>query len=427
MRPLGSPCRDVGGGVGVSMSTEHIPTSRSFAEDAEYTLRRVRGSIVETLGALGIENERPQDIARQLGLHKSLAWKIAKIAQASDPFSLYQHIPGAGGLGIFLEHAQQHGAPTNVLDSVRTSVETLDELQVVHASDRATFELMLSSFARDGQPELLVNHRKQLFRGSLGVWGIQAKTEFLCYLVQPSKPGSAVCDIACLKGFVDLQRLRPDVPWCLCKSRCATDDGETVTQPVNRVPLHEDFVGVDRAPLLPQFCSSPLPELRRVKVGKGFVHDELVEGPIGNTGAVTCVTGEVLREVISNKRSEDNKRGYWTLNVFTPIEWVIFDLIVHESMADLMPPKLSMHSKLGGEPEYFEPGSSGIKLPLTEQMEDLGNPAVVQIPAVPRYREMVSYVFDKLEWDADAFRGYRAAIQYPALSSSVVLEHELLD
>ena len=334
----------------IPMSTKQNTIIGPFEEGADYTLRRLRGSIVETLGSLELQNERPQEIARQLGLDKSLAWKIAKIAQSDDPFALFQHIPGQGGIDIFLHNAQSRGVPTAVLDRVREAVDSLDELQDVHAGDRATFELMLSAFTRQGQHEALINHRKQLFRGASSVWGIQAVSEFLCYIVNPIASDSLTCDVACIKGFVELKRLRPDVPWCLCKSRCPTDDGETVSTPQRRVPLDESIADAQTPPLLQEFCSKPLPRLQRVDAGDGFVHDELVEGPIGNTGAVTCVTGEVLRSIISNKKDEHNQRGYWTLNVFTPIEWVVFDIIVHERLVPLMPPRLSMYSKLGGEP-----------------------------------------------------------------------------
>src|SRR5690554_4498328 len=169
---------------------------RSFAEDTEQTLRRLRGAVVETLGSLGLHNERPQDIARQLGLDKSLAWKIARVAQASDPYAMYQHIPGPTGIDIFLQTAERRGAPPDVLQEVRAAVVNLDQLVHVHAGDRGTFELMLSAYSKEGQREAIIDHRKLLFKGASSVWGVQAFAEFLSYIVQPVEKGSDRCDIA---------------------------------------------------------------------------------------------------------------------------------------------------------------------------------------------------------------------------------------
>lgn len=404
-----------------------LAPSRSFAEDTEQTLRRLRGAVVETLGSLGLHNERPQDIARQLGLDKSLAWKIARIAQASDPYGMYQHIPGPTGIDIFLQTAERRGAPADVLEEVRKAVVNLDQLVHVHAGDRGTFELMLSAYSRDGQREAIIDHRKLLFKGASSVWGVQAFAEFLSYLVQPVEPGSDRCDIACVKGFIDLRRLRPDVPWRLCRSRCSRDDGTNAAKMNARVPLDEKYIGRSAPPLLEQFCSRPLPELRRTELGDGFVHDELVEGPIGNTGAVTCITGELLRNVISTKQHDKSERGYWTCSIETPVEWLIFDLIVHESLIPIMPPSVTMYSKLGCGPEVPEPGARRIKLPTFEEMEDLGQPAMGQITQVPLHREMISYALENLGWNARKFRGYRATIAYPVIASSVVLEHKLFE
>lgn len=400
---------------------------RSFAEETEQTLRKLRGAVVETLGSLGLNNARPQDIARQLGLDKSLAWKIARIAQANDPYAMYQHIPGPTGIDIFLQTAERRGAPPDVLQEVRSSVVNLDQLVHVHAGDRATFELMLSAYSKDGQRDAVIEHRKLLFKGASSVWGVQAFAEFLSYVVQPVEPGSDRCDIACVKGFIDLRRLRPDVPWRLCRSRCSSDDGINTAKMNTRVPIDEKYIGKSSPPLLEQFCSSPLPTLRRSELGDGYVQDELVEGPIGNTGAVTCITGELLKNVISTKQVDQSERGHWTCSIESPVEWLIFDLIVHESLIPLMPPSVTIYSKLGSGPEVPEPGARRIKLPAFEQMEDLGQPAVGQITQVPLHREMLTHTFEKLGWNARKFRGYRASIAYPVIASTVVLEHKLFE
>jgi len=178
--------------------------------------------------------------------------------------------------------------------------------------------------------------------------------------------------------------------------------------------------------LLREFCSKPLPRFRRTIRQHGFVEDELVEGPVGNTAAVTCITGEVSRGVASYYRSEHNRCGAVVARMRTPCEALVFDQLAHEDLFGRISPELIIYSQLTGGPSIPFPGMECDRLPLSESVEYLGKgPSVVYTPHVPRYAEMVQYVFDKLALDGERFDVYRVVLLYPPIPTSVVMSHEL--
>ena len=73
------------------------------------SLRRARQTAEEprhgVLAGLAESTSRPHELEKALGLHKTLAWKIAKIVECRDPSAVYQYLPGPGAINKFLAAA----------------------------------------------------------------------------------------------------------------------------------------------------------------------------------------------------------------------------------------------------------------------------------------------------------------------------------
>jgi hypothetical protein len=178
--------------------------------------------------------------------------------------------------------------------------------------------------------------------------------------------------------------------------------------------------------LLREFCSRPLPDVRRYLNPDGSVEDELAEGLVGNTGTISCVMGEVCRSVVPYYRSAHNRFGEVNDIVRTPCELLLLDQFVHEDVFGRISPELVVYSELEGPNHYPAAGRKPNQLPTWETVEYLGKgPTVVHILDVPRYAEMVRYVFRKLGWDGDRFDVYRVRLEYPVIPTAVAMRHEL--
>jgi hypothetical protein len=395
---------------------------RPFPDHAKAVVRSIRGAFSELLTSVGSDPQAPQEFGRRFKLNKNLAWKISKIIQTDDPSVALTQMPGTAGINIFLKSMESAGASSLLLDTARETVQEYEDLIRVHSGDRATLEIMASELSSEGRKQRDEYHRKQLFQGASYVWGVQAKVNLKVGLVGPgSKTG--LLDFASVNALIDFRRFRRDVTWVMASRRGRNDDGSKMKTSASE-PIDLQFSDVDQAPLMPDFCSQPLPELRRVptRTGNNF---ELVEGPVGNVGARTCVVGAIQRG-IPYCRTPENEWGEHTAISDTPAELMILDLFFHESFSFAIPPEASFYSELTADAPYPARGRENNRLPLTESLQDLGTgPLLVATPEVPRYRQMVQTVFDRMGWSPKEFHGFRMRMVYPPCPTALVLRYRL--
>src|SRR5262249_42977063 len=149
------------------------------------------------------------------------------------------------------------------------------------------------------------SHRKKLFQGASAIWGVKARAQVAAHFIAPADGGTL--DIAMACGLVDLRRLRSEVPWPVASVRQFAGDGAPQPNDVWE-PVDPDL-GQSDVPLMREFCSQPEPALRTAPGMAGATRYELVEGPVGNTAAVTCMTGWIHRRCVSRYRDEIERYG----------------------------------------------------------------------------------------------------------------------
>ena len=392
---------------------------KAFDEASEDVLRAVRASLTDALAAVGLAGVRPMALAERLAIDKSLASRLARFIRDPDPLAGFRHLPGAGGMEILLRAVAEAGADDARLDEVRRALDRLDRLIDDHGGDRATFQVLAEHHAGAARGHIGEGLRKQLFRAAAGVWGVQARAKLLLAILAPNADDPSMLDVAHVSGFIDLQRLRPDLPWVVRRSRYQRDD-----EPLR--PASEPLEpGVEGTPLLRRFCSEDLPPIRSFPAPDGFVYDELSPGRVGKVGAVTCLMGEIGRAVARHAPGPDNRAGTYTLTVRTPIEQILFDVLVHRDVHHARPPSLTVHSLYEGRPpqRFDEPGV-GV-LPIAGRVEPLGSPPVLQTPALGAYPEIAAFAFDRAGWRPREFTGWRVSMAFPPAPCNVALRFEL--
>ncbi len=396
------------------------PSIPPFPAHARSVIRTVRGAFSETLSSLGADPSDPQSLGRALGLNRNLAWKISKIIQSDNLSSAIQQMPGAAGIRIFLDRIERAGANPALLQAAKKAVEEYDRLIEVHSGDRATLEMMASELSSAGRRQRDEYHRKLLYQGASYVWGAQAGAIVKVGAVAPGNERGRA-DFGSIGGIIDFRRIRQDVSWVVARRTSTNDDGSGMV-PGPTEAIDTRYADPEQAPLMADFCSQPLPEIRRIAgpIGSKF---ELVEGPVGNTGARTCVFGTVLRGV-PYYRTESNAVGRHAAVCDMPAKLMIVDLFIHESFAFAIPPEVI----LDGSVAMSQPASGGdqSRLPLNEPLQDLGTGSLpLATPEVPRYNPMVQAMFDHSGWDPTEFHGFRMKIPYPAFPTALILYYEL--
>ena len=400
--------------------------SQPFEEHLKSVAQQLRGAILGLLEGVGGDTGTPRALAQRLKLDKSLAWKIRKLVGESDPAAAVSHVPGPTGLQIFLRAAGVAGAPQKSIEAVNDAVASFDQMVSVHSGDRSTLNIMLGHLAMDGQQQRLEAHRKYLFRGSSAVWGVHAKVHLMADFVAPAASGSELIDLANIRSFIDFRRLRPEVRWTMGGAAKCEDGGALVGMPVVE-SIDPRFEGPDAVPFLADFCSSPLPKLSLVHDRERVLY-ELVEGAVGNTGAVTCATGWLCREFATRYRSADDTHGAHFIRLDTPAELLIQDLFVHRDLAFAMAPEVELYSVLSDASITPVMARTGTQIPFCESVTELGwGSAMVATPDVPRYVQLVEAVFDRAGWTDTDFCAFRFKMRYPPISTVAVLRYELAE
>ena len=398
-----------------------LTSALDFSTDLDRVARHLRGSLSSMLIAAGMDPTDPQSLARKWGINRQLSWKVAKVIQIHDAYVALQHLPGNEGLGIILKKAEQAGVDETMLAHVRHSADAFDQLIETHCGNRAVFDIMGSELspvdqARQQQESL----RKQFFLGASSIWGAQAKVNLASWFVGPSRNEGAVArqvDLVNIKAWIGFRRLRENLSWVMSRQLSRHDSGEAM--PITTAEALDPRSHL-AAPLMPDFCSDPVPAFD-VREDRGLTTVSLAPGPVGNIGQLSSVFGKVYRGM-PHVRSDEDQYAKFVCDLNVPCEVTIFDLFVHESMAGLMPPQVTLSSRI----DPGELDAERNRLPLHEPLIELGVPSPPPLTLeVPRYSEMIATVMARMGWSAEEFSGYRLRMAYPPLPTLLVMRYEL--
>ncbi len=391
-------------------------------------VQRIRAALAELYASAGADPATSQEVSRTVGINRNLAWKISRILGADEPLETLEHLPGAAGLAIMLEAFGEAGASATATEEVRRAVEAFDELVRDEVGDRATLDLVVGGMLpRELQAERDRAARRLAFQGNSATWGIQAEVQLSGTFYAPSPDDPTMLDAVSIGGLVGFRRLRRGIHWPLLRVNGFRQEGG-VMRPFERrfEPLDPD-VPAGAPPLMPRFCTGEQPPIEERAIPGGRQY-EIVDGPLGNRGAVTTITGFVDRRAATCVRDADNDHGELLVNWFTPVTEAVIDLVVHRDLPLRMPPEVRLAGRLGPasvDPiltRHLEP------IPFAEPIRSLGGgPPRLSTPLVPRYGEMVDLVFARMEWDPEAFVAYRLQVPFPPIPTMCMLRFALGD
>lgn len=406
-----------------------MATSRSLASDRSRfeaeTLDAVAG--VRDAFARVIEQKCPGSkavtaLCAAFGIHRKLAWQVSKVAYSDDPFVAAKHMPTAKAVSGWLDAAGERGVPGSLVASARDAAERFESLVGRHATSRSELEMLLGSCVSSPDAQSETRWREQAFLGNSFIWGAHCKTLLAISVLIPSSDKPRHFHAAQVRGLLGFRQTRPGVRWVVNQSVVADDASNTRTTLV-RTPLDPEAAARHKGvPVLPEFCSVPMPSLERRVTPDGMVHDEFAPGALGQAGERTLVTGELMRNIGPAHATPDDKIAHFGAAVRTPAELMHFDLFVHRDLFGPVTRELRVFSDLTS-PFAFEDADS---LSVAERVVPLGmGVSLAQTPDIPGYRELASSLFRTLGAAPDDYELYRVRLRYPPMPTTVMLRHEL--
>jgi hypothetical protein len=370
---------------------------------------------------VGLDAAVPLQVARSLGIDKSLSWKVCRIVTEPDPAQVAARLPGRQGLKIVGKALRRAGASGEAVAAIEVAADRFRAVAARHAGDRDTLAAMLAgSGASETSGEA---QRKQSFIGNSATWGVKAKLQLSSQYLAPSAT-DRMTDAGTVSGFVGFQRLRNDLPWSVANVGLRDDQGNQLSTE-RFAPVDPGGMTAGGVPLLSDYCTQPLPAMTMARLRTGAVRLLLGDTPVGKGGAVTILAGWMMRGVLPRYRGSEDESGTHTTALSTPVEVLVHDLFIHRSLQFAMNPQVKIYSQLPSGPLFPADGPDAAAIRIACAVENLGSPADVTIPEYPAYPSLVDLVTSRLGWKAADFVGFRLRLKYPPIPAMSVLRHDL--
>jgi hypothetical protein len=399
-----------------------IPPLEAGLADHSESIATTGSRLVSTLSALiaqlGDPAIGPVALGKKLGIDKVLASRLLKGLRSGDPFSAVHRLPGPAPLRRVVESAQALGVGHEYTDAARAAVDEFDGLIRRNAGDRSTLETLLSAWIPEARREFELRRKQAAFRAMSQLRGVEAETNTATVFLRPNPDIPTMIDVVWLNALFNLKRLRPGAPVRFATRRIvSTPTGE-------RMPVSLDGSSVDdlRGLLLPQFCSSPLPELEVSRFDNVVKYALADDGVVG--GATDLVFCEVNRAELPRYLPKGSpRRTYFFAEVQVPVKTLVFDVLVDSDLFPGGEPALRVYdTALEGIASVNDRSRDGDIYDMSEEITALGTGlARCRTERVPRCMAMLDTVVQSLGWNGDRLRAYRCVVEYPIYGSQVTM------
>jgi len=402
----------------------HIPRQRSTLPAAESASIRdvmasfqvLRSSVLELFGAMGVDPTKTRELARDLELNRGLAWKLSRVARSIDGKDIAHDVPGKQSMERFITICQQRGVQASLISKAHEATNAFEHSVASCSGGRKTLAMLLANSGDNVASQDRERARRMLFDGACSVWGVQAQTRFVSVFLCPSRTEPGMLDAAHVTGYVGFRQFSSR-PWPM--SYEAVHDKEGKKLPVQKDPLDPTGYEEGDLQLMREFCEPSDPKIE-VRTQGDYKVFNLAAGPVGNRGQTTCVFGSHLRSIYSQKPNDVHESAGFMVLLQTPVERVIFDYFVHDSIKHSGQVVTHLLDRLtyphDNRVENFDDQSMSIAERGYDLPSGVDGAATVHLPWYPRLMQFVS---DQTRYSIEEFHGSRFEMTYPPISTTL--------
>ncbi len=391
-----------------------------FCVESGAVMQRLRTSVSEMLKTIPNRVRTTRDLQKVFGVDVKLCWQMLKLTGPGDALSLAPFVPTPGPMKRFLAAAKSAGIDRQVIDKINAAYEAFNEQVQIHAGDRPTFEAMVTGAAgvNENSSEDLqkqaIRLRKSAFQTVSHYAGVQMETYLGASFIHPSAtPG--LLDAANLRIKMGVRRLRANSKFTVDQIKNVNSDAniQAWKDTFTKGTFDDEAAAVYGAPLLPQFCSKPLPRFETRTDTDGRSYTMIVGDDVGQTSAVDLVFGRTVSNGAFTEFYNGTKRGFGSsLDITAPMVLLIMDKLVHRP--SFPHPELDFTVQWQDNPAFPTSPESITYLPFNERLTKLdAGVDGARMHEVPRYIEMLEFVCQHRNWRIEDFDVYRVRIEYP--------------
>ena len=404
--------------------TTAAPTGRETTiEGVAITISRdVQKSFARLISQLPGRFARPSQLQHCLQIDAKLAWQVFKIAKAENPLEAVRYLPSVVSIKRLSAAAKGKGVSKEVLQAVDDAMAQFDAAVREHADGRDSFTSMVASLQNEASSEAVdLQLRRAAYRVNCQIWGAQIGVFFGQTAVRRRAGGQIDASSVGLKA--DFPRLRADAR-PIVYGRSERNAKGSLVQP-KHTPIDPEAFAKYGIPLLPQFCSQPVPVFGDAEVKDGWRIQSPRGEQMGRLGSIDLAVAISYRDTELVSLSDGRKVFFSSLTFSVPTEMAILEFLIHRPSLGQIKPEVRVIPEFGvnfvAELETPHPQMPNFCVP-----QSLGSyPTAPPISEIRDYGEMTSCVLDKQSWDASEFDVIRATIMHPVLHSTMVMWFEV--
>lgn len=379
------------------------------------TGNQLLSSLARVLAHVPGSEAGPLRLAAALGVDKVLASRLLKAVRSPDAVTIMHRAPGPEPLRRVLRASERYAVPVADMHAACAAVDAFENLIRTGTGDRSGLEAVLSAWAPDARRDFELRRKQAAFRAVSQLKGMQTDVFAEAAIFWPSADGKNI-DVVWMKSVTGLTALRPGVTIKLTSKR-------GIEAPAGRHPMTLTGEPVEsvKNTVIPQFCSEPTPELIARVVGES-THYLLERARLGEP--MELLLCEVNRAELPRYVPLKLGRRAWASNdISLPAQRCQFDLLIHPDLYPGEHPDLRVYdTAILGLADRNDSARDIDQFDLLETVDNLGV-GVTRFGSsdVPRYREVLDYICQQLNYDGSILRGYRVASSYPIYGSQYAM------
>lgn len=378
-------------------------------------------TLAALIGDLPQSASGPVALGQALGLDKVLTSRVLKALRQQDPVASLYFMPGPEPLRSLIKAAERRGVASPARAAAAShAVDQFAHLIDARIGDRSLLDSILSAWIPEARAEFELRRKQAAFKAVSQLKGVQADTIVATCILAPSANPDLV-DIVWVHGLTGLHRVRPGVLVKLASRRMSAEPSARKAQ-----TFDGKLIDDSTPPLIREFCSQPVPDIRLRRVGESLMYTLAGDG-FGAASAVDVFFADVNRSELKRDPSvkperPGGERGvYFFAEISVPAKALQLDLLVHEDLYPGKDPALRIHdTAFDGVADPLDARRDLDRIDMLESITSLGRGlSAVRAAGVPRYAELIHHAMNRCGYPAAEFRGYRCAIDYPLHGSQV--------
>lgn len=396
-------------------------STQAEPSDIEIRIFQIGSCLMDSLGrvldAIPDTPQGPQALARHINVDKVLASRLLRAVRSPDEMAALHRFPGPEPLRRVLRGASKVGVDAALIASAEDAVDRFACLIRDDLGDRGALDAIVSAWVPEARREFELRSKQTAFKAMSQLKGARADAILATAIIHPAADDGRL-DLVWLSGVSGLQRLRPGAAVKLATRRMIPEDSD-------RRPFALDGKPVDglHESVLDEFSGNPSPHIDTHHAGE-VVHYTLGPAEFGPRHAQDIVIAEVNRsEMPSSIPKDQDRRAFFFAETSIPAKVLQFDAIVHRDVYPGSDPRLRIYDTASeGVADVNDHGRDMDQLDVLESIEPLGaTVGRIGSSSIPRYGSLIRHVFDRVQWDRDAFRIFRCRIDYPIYGSQIAM------